>query len=338
MKTIMQDIARLAGVSPGTVSNALNKRKGVRKETKERIIKIAEELGYYRNNKEESKVIRFIIYKKHGYVVSDTPFFSALIEGIERACRTEGYDMLVSHIIHNEHSSDDILEIIKQEQVAGVLLLATEMDEADVEPFKNLNVPVVLLDSYFKNEDFDSVLINNTRGAYQAVKHLIENGHTEIGCLESSKLINNFYYRYEGYKEALNDANLTINKQYSLFLEPTLEGAYRDMKEFLSNKNFKLPTAYFAFNDIIAFGAIRALKEQNIIVPEHVSIVGFDDMPFCEISSPRLTTVRVYKQYMGKTAISRLIQKISEQDEMKLKIEINTELIQRESVKDIGKK
>jgi LacI family purine nucleotide synthesis repressor len=330
MKTIMQDIAKLAEVSPGTVSNALNNRKGVGKETKEKIIKIAEELGYYRNsNKEESKIIKFVIYKKHGYVVSDTPFFSALIEGTERECRLEGYEMVISHIISGE---DNINEIVKQDNVAGVLLLATEMEEDDIEPFRNLNVPVIVLDSYFKTLDFDYVLMNNKKGAYQAVKYLWENGHNDIGCLGSSKPIANFKDRYEGYKEALTEAGLKAEKRYELFLEPTLEGAYMDMKNALEKGNLKLPTAYFAFNDIIALGAIRAMKEFGIKVPEQVSVVGFDDMPFSEMSSPRLTTVRVYKQYIGKTAVRRLLQKISQQDEVNLKIEINTDLIKRDSV------
>lgn len=335
MKTIMQDIARFAGVSPGTVSNALNNRKGVSKDTRERVLKVAEELGYDRNSKDESKVIRFIIFKKHGYVVSDTPFFSGLIEGIERECRTNGFEVLVSHIIYSEHNDEDVQEIVKQEQIAGVLLLATEMNEEDLEPFQKLSVPIILLDSYFNNLDFDYVIINNRKGAYQAVNHLIKNGHTEIGYLGSSKSIKNFNYRYEGFRDALTEANLIINKEYELLLEPTLEGSYKDMKELLNAKDLNLPTAFFAFNDIIALGAIRAMKEKKISIPEQVSVVGFDDMPFCEISMPRLTTIRVHTQYIGKTAIRRLIAKISGQDQHKLKIEINTELIERESVKKL---
>lgn len=333
MKTIMQDIAKLANVSPGTVSNALNNKKGVGKDTKERIIKIAEELGYYKNNdKEDVKTIKFIIFKKHGYVVSDTPFFSALIEGIERECRLEGYEVLVSHIISNEDDNETINNIVNQDKVAGVLLLATEMEESDLDSFKNLNVPVVVLDSYFQNSEFDYVLMNNKRGAYQAVKYLLENGHVEIGCLGSSKPINNFNFRYDGFIHALEEVNIKINKEYELLLEPTLEGAYKDMKDILEKGKAKIPTAYFAFNDIIALGAIRAMKEFGINIPEQVSIVGFDDMPFSEISSPRLSTVRVYKQYIGKTAVKRLLQQISQQDEVKLKIEINTDLVKRDSV------
>jgi LacI family transcriptional regulator, purine nucleotide synthesis repressor len=334
MKAIIQDIAKLAGVSPGTVSNALNNKKGVGKSTKEKILKIAEELSYDKNTgRQEVKVINFIIFKKHGFVVSDTPFFSKLIEGTERECRAQGFEMRISHVICDEHSYEEIQEIVKQNQIAGVLLLATEMDETDLKIFSNLNVPIVILDSYFKNMDFDYVLMNNTNGAYKAVKYLIENGHTEIGCLGSSKLINNFRYRYEGFKNAIMEADLNVNKDYELFLEPTLEGAYRDMKEILNKSKLKFPTAYFAFNDIIAFGAMRAMKENGISIPEQVSLIGFDDAPFCEISSPRLTTIRMDIQYIGKTAVKRLVEKISEQDNQNLKIEINTELIERESVK-----
>lgn len=338
MKTIMRDIAKLAGVSPGTVSNALNNRKGVGKETKEKVLKIAKELGYIKeDNKQESRVIRFIIYKKHGYVVSDTPFFAELIEGIETACRNESYELLISHISGSKNSSKDVEKIIKQEKVAGILILATEMDKSDLDLFRNLHVPIVFLDNYLSDEKFDFVLINNSKGAYQAVRHLINNGHKEIGFLGSSIHINNFSYRYEGYIKALAEANLDNKKEYELSLEPTLEGSYRDMKELILNKDIKLPTAYFALNDIIAFGAMKALRECGIKVPDQVSIVGFDDMPFCEISTPRLATVRVYKQYMGQIAIDRLIECISKKHNIPIKIEVETELVARESVKNINK-
>lgn len=335
MKTIMQDIAKAAGVSPGTVSNALNDRKGVSKEKKEKILQIAQQMGYYKENKDETKIIRFVIFKKHGFVVSDTPFFSELLEGIEGECRAKGFEVIVSQIIQNEHSENDIKDVIKEKQIDGMLLLATEMVESDLAAFEKLNIPVVILDNYFNDANYDQVLINNSQGAYQAVKYLADNGHKEIGCLGSSKLINNFRERYEGFQKALIETNLSINHHHEVILEPTLEGAYRDMKEVLSDEHLKLPTAYFAFNDIIAFGAMRALKEKGIEVPGEVSIIGLDDMPFCEISSPRLSTIRVYKQYMGKVAVKRLMERIVDKDYGNLKIEVNTELIERESVKNI---
>lgn len=335
MKITMQDIAKVARVSPGTVSNALNGRKGVGEEVKEKILKIAEKMGYARSSREESRVIRFIIFKKHGFVVSDTPFFSGLIEGIERECRSEGFEVVVSHIIHNEHDYNDIKEIIKEKQIAGILLLATEMDKGDLDLFGEFRVPVVIIDNYFDDMDLDYVLINNIKGAHQAVNFLVANGHKEIGCLSSSKITKNFSYRSKGFRASLEEANLKINDKYDVTLEPTLEGAYRDMKQILKNNKIKLPTAYFAFNDIIGFGAMRAIQESGIRVPEEVSIIGFDDMPFCEISSPRLTTIRVNDQCIAKIAVKRLIQKIVDCDEIEFKIEINTELVERESVAKI---
>jgi DNA-binding LacI/PurR family transcriptional regulator len=335
----ISDIAKAAGVSPGTVSNALNNRKGIGKEKREMIIKIAEEMGYFadeQNKNSLNKSIRFIVYKRHGYVVADTPFFAELIEGIERECRIQGYELLISHITHGEQDQSDVQGIIKGRMVSGVILLATEMQDGDLAPFRNLNVPIIILDSYFKNEKFDYVLMNNAKGAYEAVNYLIENGHRSIGYLCSSVYINNFCHRKKGYIEALEDSNIAVEEKNLFRLESTLEGSYRDMKKILKNNNINLPTAFFADNDIIAFGALRALGEVGKELLDKISIVGFDDMPFCEISSPRLTTIKVHKQEIGKAAVKRVIEKIENRDYVRQKIEIDTELVIRDSVKNIG--
>lgn len=334
MKTIMQDIARLAGVSPGTVSNALNNRKGVGQETKAKIIKIAEELGYFSNRKKsEERVIRLILFKKHGYVVSDTQFFTALIGACENECRQNGYELLISQVIDGEHDKEDILKIIDQRKVDGILLLATEMDETDFENFKTIDVPMVVLDSYFENMSNDYVLINNVSGAYRATKYFIQNGHKRIGMLGSSIDINNFKYRKIGFEKAINEAGMMFKDEDNILLEPTLDGAYQDMKKYLEqNKEKDFPIALFAFNDIIALGAIKAMQEQGINVPKDVSIIGFDDIPISSLINPSMTTIKVYTNEMGSLAVKRLIDKMSEEEKVPLKIEIDTELIERNSV------
>lgn len=335
MKTIMQDIAKLAGVSPGTVSNALNNRKGVGQETKAKIIKIAEEMGYFSTRKKsEERVIRLILFKKHGYIVSDTQFFAALIEACENQCRQSGYELLISQVINGEHDKEDILKIIDQRKVDGILLLATEMDETDFENFKNIDVPMVVLDSYFETRSNDYVLINNVSGAYRATKYFIQNGHKRIGMLGSSIDINNFKYRKIGFEKAINEAEITFKNENNILLEPTLDGAYQDMKKYLEqNKEKDFPTAFFAFNDIIALGAIKAMQEQGINVPKDVSIIGFDDIPISSLISPNMTTIRVYTNEMGSLAVKRLIDRINEEEEVvPIKIEIDTKLIERNSV------
>lgn len=340
MKTIMQDIAKLAGVSPGTVSNALNDRKGVGKETKTKIIKIAEELGYFRNHKKnEEKVMRLILFKKHGYVVSDTQFFSALIEACENECRQSGYELLISQVIHGEHDKENVFKIINQGKIDGILLLATEMSEEDFGYFENIDIPIVVLDSYFALKSYDYVLINNISGSYRATKYFIDNGHKRIGILGSSISISNFEYRYKGFKKAIEESGLELRKEDEILIEPTIDGSYKDMKEYLERNNGKeLPTALFAFNDIIAMGAMRAMQEQGINIPKDISIIGFDDIPFSSLSNPNMTTVKVYTEDMGSLAVRRLIDKIDNEDrEIPLKIEIDTKLIERKSVAKISK-
>lgn len=333
MKTIMQDIAQLAGVSPGTVSNALNNRKGVGQETKAKIIKIAQELGYFDNRKKtEERVIRLILFKKHGYVVSETQFFTALIEACENQCRQSGYELLISQVIDGEHDKEDILKIIDQKKVDGILLLATEMDEIDFENFKNIEIPMVVLDSYFETKSDDYILINNISGAYRATKYFIENGHKRIGMLGSSIDINNFKHRRIGFEKAINEAGMTLKNKDSIFLEPTLDGAYKDMKKYLEQNGKKdLPTALFAFNDIIALGAIKAMQEQEINIPKDVSIIGFDDIPISSLTNPSMTTIKVFTNEMGALAVKRLINKLNE-EVVPIKIEIDTKLIERNSV------
>ncbi|ADQ03920.1 transcriptional regulator, LacI family [Caldicellulosiruptor owensensis OL] len=339
MKVRIKDIAKAVGVSPATVSLVLNNRPGISEETREKILKKIEELGYNSGRTTSKAVrgltknIRFIVYKKHGKVVGETPFFSALIEGIEQEARDEGFNLLISYI--NEQSGDrqEIIQIIKETPVDGILLLATEMYSHDLLIFNNLTLPIVVLDSYLEDKNMDFVVIANAEAIYSATVYLIQKGHREIGYLDSSVWIKNFEERKEGYEKAILQSGLVFKKEFILSLEPTLDGAYKDMKEILGNGT-ELPTAFVAANDIIAFGAMKALKEAGIKIPDDISIIGLDDMPFCEICDPPITTLRVYKERMGKIAVKRLIERIMNNVEERVKIEVRTELIERKSVKD----
>jgi len=190
---------------------------------------------------------------------------------------------------------------------------------------------LLLLDSYFKSENLDTVIINNIEGVYKATCYLAELGHIDIGYLHSSVRINNFDQRMVGFKKAINHKGLKLNKNFIFCLESTIDGSYKNMFNILENKP-ELPTALFADNDIIAFGAIKAMKEFGIKIPQDVSVVGFDDMPFCEMIDPPLTTVMVYKQRMGMIALKRLVERIDEAPAETIKIEVNTTLIERKSV------
>ena len=113
-----------------------------------------------------------------------------------------------------------------------------------------------------------------------------------------------------------------------------MDGAYRDMKEHLK-KGKKMPTAFFADNDMIALGCIKAFRESGYKVPDDISVIGFDDLPFCEISSPRLTTIKVFKYEMGQLAVKRLIELMKSGSKINTKTQVCTEFVERDSVADI---
>ena len=334
MKPNIRTISKLCGCSPATVSNVLNHKKGYSKETEKKVLKAARDVGYLTASKMDG--VRLVVYTKTGLVLSDTPFFSALISGIESECRSHQLSMTVTNVNQSNVDFDEVMTLILSDVSNGILLLATELAEEDIAPFAKSPVPVVLLDSWFDHCTMDTVLINNTDSVCNAVEYFVKMGHKKIGYLSSSVPINNFYYRKTGYYRALNRYNLPIEKNFQVSLTPTMEGAYRDMKAYLAQSP-DLPSAYFADNDIIAFGAMKALKEAGYKIPQDISMIGFDDMPFCEITSPTLTTIRVFKKEMGQAAVRRLLAKADEKEpQPSYKMQICTELVIRDSVRNLN--
>lgn len=329
MKAGIKGISELTGYSLATVSNALNHKRGVNYDTSVRILKAAQELGYV-NSTKISK-IRFVTYKKNGMILEGTPFFPALIDGVEREAKEEGYETVFCTLDRESVGYEDQLTSILNDPTAGMLLLGTEMMEEDFEPYQNAKCPLVLLDGWCDFHPFDSVLISNADSAAQAVEYLIANGHRRIGYLKGKFRIKNFCYRSAGFYQAIHKNGLTVMSYDIVPLFSTMEGAYQDMKGWLKTAK-SLPTAFFADNDVIALGAMRAIKEYGLRIPEDVSIIGFDDLLLGEVCTPRLSTIHVFKQEMGQFAVRRLVDQIKKGTQTRAKIQICTKLIERESV------
>ena len=336
MKVLVSDIAKKAGVSSGTVSNALNNRKGISEEKREDILKIAREMGYFKKTTKENKVLRFVILNRSAHVVGDTPFFSELIRGIETESSAQGFELLISHMTIEERHNVTVEDVLKQDLVDGIILLGTEMDVKDLAAFEHMIVPMVIVDTVFRSQDYDFVAINNIDGTYEIVSQLIQKGHQAIGIINSAYQINNFKERKHGYEQALIDHQLPVYPQYEALVEPSLDGAYTDMKAYLEDmlrEGVELPTAYYAVNDNIALGAMKAFKD----LKQDISIVGFDDLPLSGYCDPPLTTVSVDKINLGRRAVRRLVEKINEEDDHKLQILVGTKIVLRESVREYTK-
>ena len=331
MKGTIKLISEMTGFSPATVSNALNHKRGVNKQTVERVLQVAEEIGY--SVKPRISKIKFVIYKKNGLIINDSPFFPAVIEGVERQAKNLQFETVFCNIDSSSPDCAEQVHSILEDTSAAVILLGTEMTEQDFQLFRNPKCHLILLDGWSDTITFDSVLISNP--ACHAVEYLIEKGHKKIGYLRGRFRIKAFSYRSIGYKRALGKANFPIEPQHIITLGTTTESAYRDMVAHLEWAR-DLPTAFFADNDVIALGAMRALQEKGYRVPEDVSIIGFDNIPYCEISSPRLSTIHVFKQEMGEIAVRRLNDHIRQESKVKTKIQVCTEFVERESVRDLN--
>jgi LacI family transcriptional regulator len=334
MKPNIRMISKLTGFSPATVSNALNHKKGVNKETADEIFKIANEIGY--SNETKISRIRLVIYKRNGSIVDNSPFFSNLLEGVENECREFGYELIISNLDRRSDFYEQRRDEILDDKTTAVIMLGTEATDEDFDSFLSAKCPIVILDSWSTSMNFNGVLINNSDSAKNAVEYLIKKGHKDIGYLKGKFRIKAFNSRATGYSRALYKYGINLNEQFTVTLNTTMDGAYRDMLHYL-NLRPKLPTAFFADNDMIALGAMKALIEKGYRIPEDVSLIGFDDLESCEIVNPRLTTIRVFKQEMGQLAVRRLRDVIRDGNKIKTKIQVCTEFMERDSVKDLTK-
>jgi len=329
-----KELAKKLNLSEAAVSMALRNRPGVSTQTRLAVLAAAEEHGY--DFSKISKIkgrachITFVIYKRQGAVVGETPFFSDLSEGIETACAAEDYKLQIAYI----HKGDDVkkkAEELVSPDCAGIILLGTEMQPEDFQPFSGLSIPLVLLDVYFDYINRDCVLINNTQGALMATDYLINRTNKQPGYLRSSYSIENFNERADGFYKAVRRHGMSVSKSIVHKLAPSVDGAFADMMQLLEQGE-ELAPCYFADNDWIAIGAMKAFQKKGYKIPQDIAVIGFDNIPLASYLEPSLTTIHVPKKYMGEMAVKRLIDVIATASHSPIKIEIATKLKKRKSV------
>lgn len=339
MKVRVRDIAKRAGVSPATVSNALNGRPGVGAENAQEIIRLAKEMGYTASKPQrtqEKGYVRLVLFKRHGLVVMDTQFFMEVIEGIERECAKEGLELMITNIHAAEEP--DYRERIRglcSEECAGILLMATEMHPEDLALFERCASPLVALDNLLRHEQVHAVVMDNYDAGYQATHALYAAGHRRIAHITSNVEFSNIRYRHKGYEAAMAENRLSYDETSFWRVTPTLEGAYEDMKRLLAERR-DLPTAFFAGNDIMAVGSMRAMQEAGIGIPQQVSLIGMDDMAICQISNPPLSTIRVYRREMGVAALRTLLHIGQGLLPCIIKSELSVSMVPRQSVREMN--
>jgi len=329
--TKIKDIAKAANVSLSTVSKALNNRRDVSEETRNRVLEIAHELdfvprslskNYYRKKTENIGVIFCREYQP----LSSNPFYSRVLEGIEAELTINGYNLIL-HLLPEDYKGESP-KMLKDHTVDGVILVGS-LDREFVNQLRKLNMYVVMVDPKIDVGDFNQVLIDNEQGAFSAIQYLINKGHKKIGFISGALERLSFRQRYSGYLKALKYNNLSLRKDY--VKTGGLEKKYDHMSKLINLKN--RPTAVFAANDINAIYGYKAVKDHKLNIPDDISVVGFDDIDLAKMTTPPLTTIRVYKEEMGSIGVRNLLRLIQGETKQVATTIIPIRLIERESVK-----
>jgi len=347
MGVTAREVARRAGVSPATVSLVFRNKPGVGHDTREHVMRVAQELGYVYtsapNPHNKTSTLQFVIYKGGGRVVGDTPFFEGLARGITEEAYQRGYHHVVTTYFYADQSSTEQIKALRSTKCAGMVLLSTEMRAGDIAQFERLKVPVVLLDSWFPTKPLDSIIIDNQRAVWKATQHLVNLGHRSIGYLQANSKIRNFLERYDGYVQAMRGlVDRTFDPTKSTVKVGTDDAtACEDMLTWLAARGGPederaralMPTAFVADNDWVAAGCVRALAQAGWRVPEDISVIGFDDLPVCMQVTPRLSTMAVPKERMGAIATRRLADLIEHGYTETIRIAVLPQIVRRDSVR-----
>lgn len=342
MKITIKDVAYKAKVSTAAVSLSINNKHGVSEETRERVLKVARELGYEPLTKiiypEAETTIRFLKISRHGHTINKNHnyFIDAYVEGITATANESGSVLEVEAYSSDVPLESIINKINDSQQITGYLILGTELSEEDIRAFVKTGKNIVFVDTFLDYISADFIDMNNTDAVYKLINHFIKMGHKKIGLIKSSVQTRNFLLREKAFYQVMENLNLEIKEDYIIDVDSTFVNAYNDFKTFLSS-NPELPTVFFAINDIIAISCMRALQDTRYSIPEDISIAGFDNLPTASMVSPTLTTIDVSKRYIGQTAFDMLLIKAGrEEAHPPRKVLIGGKLTIRESVKDLN--
>jgi LacI family transcriptional regulator len=330
----MSDVARLAGVSQPTVSYVINNTPNVTilEETKIRVRKAIQKLGYRRNamaqslRSQRSDTIGFITDE-----IAITPHAGRIIEGAQDAAWKNGKILLLVNTKRQPDLEQTATEMLLERQVEGIIY-ATMYHHAVELPIALQNVPTVLLDCFVKDYSLPSVVPDEVNGGYSATQTLIQNGHRRIGFINNTDPIPATFGRLEGYKKALLEAKIRFDKQLVFADLSEQGGGYRGALHLMQLA--KPPTALFCFNDRVAMGAYDALHKLYLRVPEDVAVIGFDNQEIIAAHlHPPLSTMELPHYKMGAWAVNQLIQMSEDKARAgPVQHKIRCELVKRASI------
>lgn len=330
----IRDVARRASLSISTVSLVLNDRPHVTDSTREKVRRAISDLGYRpqpnaRNlASRASGNIGFILTEDHFSQIE--PFYTKIFLGTEFEARNHNYYILLTTIGTRFRTQTAIPRFLLDRNVDGVIF-AGKVHDKFVAYVETLDLPIVLVDYCCKQFRHSCVLIDNFRGAQAAVNHLIGGGHRSIGFIGGDITHPSLETRYRSYRETLQQHDIAFDASLVVVDEndSRIRNGYNAAERLL--RRATRPTAIFAANDAMAIGCMRYMNTVGLVAPRDIAIVGFDDIEMGSHIDPRLTTVRVHKEEMGKLAVRRMVEMIKSKTRSVVTIDVPVELVVRDS-------
>lgn len=329
MPTI-KDVAHLAGVAPITVSRVINNTDYIREDTRQRVLRAIDQLGYVPN-----KVARSLRSRQTGMlalVVSDitNPFFTTVARGVEDAASAAGFNLILCNTDESEAKQEIYLQLLLERRVDGILLVPARSAVEPVQMIQKMDIPVVVLDRKLPGAQADVVRCDSEDGAYRLTRLLLRHGHRRIAMLSGPLDVSTAVDRVKGYQQAMAEGGLLTGNQMILYGEFTPESGYEMAQAALASQ--QPPTALFAGNNFIAIGALKALRDYNLSVPDDIAVVGFDDLPPAIVVDPILTAAAQPAYAMGRTGAELLLARLAEVEKTEYQeIILPVEIIQRHS-------
>jgi len=337
-RVTIDDVAKKAEVSKGTVSAVINAKKSVKVETRDHILKIMKDLnfrpkGIARNLKNGAQD------KSIGIIIKDInyPFYTTIVSGVNEYAAEHGYSVIVTSSENNHDYENKFTNLFSAKDIKGTIIAPLIEGTTEIEhlfKLKMFNYPFVLLENV-QGIQANVVAIDNLNAIKQAVTYLIDSGHKKIvhfaGPIQSSHT----QERIEGFRHAFSECTLAFKKEMIVPIGSKYEESFCKTIEYFKNlKRENYPTAIVCFNDQQALAVMMAVKELNLDIPDDISIVGIDDIFYAKIYPVPLTTIKAPQHEIGMKAAEILIRNIEATEPMPIeRVVLKTELVLRESAK-----
>jgi len=322
-------VAEKAGVSVNTASRAINNKSDINEETKKKVLKIAQELGYVQNA--TAVALRTRKTRTIGVVIADNrnPFYAEVLNGMEEAARGKNYHIILANTQRDYKKEEEAINLLRAKRVDGLLIAPVQDRDDDIKKLIEANIPFVIVGRDFENIEVDAVYNDEVKGGFLATEYLIKKGHKRIALIDGYLYKSPAKGRLEGYKKALNKYKISLDESLISVGDINIENGYERTKQMLG-KNLDF-TAIFAYNDMMAFGSMQAIKEKGLRIPEDIGLVGYDDIPFSSLMNPALTTVKLKKQELGVESVKLLFSRINGGRKKTKKVMLDVELIVRKT-------